>query len=147
FCSQLKIKMMKDQDFTTTFVVDASPRGVFNAINNVRGWWSVNIEGDTDKLHSEFLYHYQDVHRSKMKIVEYVPNEKVVWHVLDNYFKFTKDEHEWKDTRVIFEISEKDGKTQLKFTHVGLVPDHECFTICRDAWTHYVKGSLKDLIL
>lgn len=138
---------MKNNDFSTTIVVDATPQEVFNAINNVRGWWSENIDGDTDKLNSEFQYHYQDVHRAKIKIIEVVPNEKVVWHVLDNYFKFTKDETEWKNTRVIFELSKKDNKTALKFTHQGLVPEYECFQICHDAWTHYIQDSLKNLIM
>ncbi|NQX56389.1 SRPBCC domain-containing protein [Pedobacter panaciterrae] len=138
---------MKNEDFTTTILVDATASDVFSAINNVRGWWSENIDGDTDKHNSEFLYHYQDVHRAKMRITELVPNKKVAWHVLDNYFKFTKDESEWKDTNVVFEISEKDGKTQLKFTHQGLVPDYECFNVCHDAWTHYIQDSLKNLIL
>ena len=137
---------MKNRDFTTTIAVDAAPQKVFNAVNNVRGWWSENIVGDTDQPDSEFLYHYQDVHRSKMRITEFVPDKKVVWHVLDNYFKFTKDETEWKDTHVIFEISQQNGKTQLKFTHQGLVPEYECFQICHDAWTHYIQGSLKELI-
>lgn len=138
---------MENQDFKTTVGVDATPEEVFSAVNNVRGWWSENIEGDTDKLNGEFSYHYQDVHRSKMKVTEWIPNKKVVWHVLDNYFKFTKDEREWTGTNVVFEISEKDGKTQLTFTHQGLVPEYECFRICQDAWTHYIQGSLKDLIL
>lgn len=138
---------MKNEDFTTTILVDASAPDVFSAINNVRGWWSENIDGDTDKLNGEFLYHYQDVHRTKMRITEFVPNKKVVWHVLDNYFKFTTDETEWKNTNVIFEISEKDGKMQMKFTHQGLVPDYECFNVCHDAWTHYIQDSLKSLIL
>lgn len=137
---------MKNEDFTTTFALDTTPEHVFDAVNNVRGWWSENIEGQTDKLNSEFSYHYQDVHRCKMKITELVPNKKVVWHVLDNYFKFTKEENEWKGTDVIFEISEEDGKTKLKFTHQGLVPEYECYNVCHDAWTHYVQGSLKDLI-
>lgn len=137
---------MKSQDFTTTLSVDASAQDVFNAVNNVRGWWSENIDGNTNKLHSEFSYHYQDVHLCKMRITEYVPGKKVVWHVLDNHFKFTQDPQEWKDTDVIFEISEKNGRTQLSFTHKGLVPDYECYQICHDAWTHYVQGSLKNLI-
>jgi uncharacterized protein YndB with AHSA1/START domain len=70
-----------------------------------------------------------------------------MWHVADNYFKFTKDESEWKDTHVIFDISEDAGRAKLKFTHQGLVPEYECFQICHDAWTHYIHGSLKDLIM
>lgn len=138
---------MKAQDFTTRIVVDATTQQVFDAINNVRGWWSENIDGDTDKLNSEFLYHYIDVHRCRMKIAELVPGKKVVWHVLDNYFKFTEDSREWTGTDVIFEIAEKGGKAQLTFTHRGLVPEYECYKICHDAWTHYIQGSLKSLIL
>jgi uncharacterized protein YndB with AHSA1/START domain len=137
---------MKNEDFTTSFSTNATPQKVFDAINNVRGWWSENIDGETDQLNSEYSYHYQDAHRCKMKITEFIPNKKVIWHVLDNYFKFTKDESEWKDTDIIFEIAEKDGKTELKFTHKGLVPEYECYNICHDAWTHYIQKSLKDLI-
>ncbi|HRP54794.1 SRPBCC domain-containing protein [Agriterribacter sp.] len=137
---------MKNQDFTTTVVTGATAQEVFNAVNNVRGWWSENIDGGTDKLNSEFSYHYQDVHICKIKITEMVPDKKVTWHVTDNYFKFTKDKSEWKDTDIIFEIAEKDGQTQLTFTHRGLVPAYECYKICHDAWTHYIQGSLKELI-
>ena len=40
---------MKAGGFTTSFVVDHSPQAVFEAINNVRGWWSGEIDGNTDK--------------------------------------------------------------------------------------------------
>src|SRR3546814_14696463 len=113
---------MENQDFKTTLVVDATPREVFNAVNNVRGWWSENIEGSTDKATDEFQYHYQDVHRSKIKITELTPDKKVVWHVLVNHFKFIEDKNEWKGTNVIFDISEQEGKTQLEFTNRRLVP-------------------------
>ena len=88
----------------------------------------------------------EDVHRCKMKIIELVPDKKVVWLVLDNYFNFTKDKTEWKGTKIIFEISEKDNKTQIRFTHQGLVPEYECFEICENAWTQYIQKSLTDLI-
>src|SRR5437762_9447799 len=137
---------MSNQNFTTTLLVNQTPKEVFNAINNVRGWWSEEIEGNADKLNAEFKYHYADVHRCKVKIIEFIPNEKVVWLVLDNYFKFTKDKSEWTNTKIIFEISEKDGKMQIQFTHQGLVPAYECYDICRDAWSNYIKNSLRSLI-
>jgi hypothetical protein len=135
-----------EKDFTTTIVVDESPKAVFDAINNVRGWWSQEIEGDTDGLNSVFKYHYRDVHICKMRIVEFIPEKKIVWLVLENHFNFIQDQSEWVGTKVIFKISQKGGKTELHFTHQGLVPDYECFDICFKAWTQYIQESLVSLI-
>jgi uncharacterized protein YndB with AHSA1/START domain len=137
---------MAKADFTTSILVEQTPEQVFNAINNVRGWWSEEIEGSTDKLNDEFKYHYEDVHRCQMKLIEVTPNKKVVWLVLDNYFKFTEDESEWKDNELVFEITAKDSKTQLQFTQQGLTPEYECYNICRDAWSNYINNSLYNLI-
>ena len=136
----------EDQDFTTVILVDQTPQEAFDAINNVRGWWSENIEGSTDKLQSEFDYHYQDVHRCKIKVVELIPAQRVVWLVTDNYFKFTKDQSEWKGTRMIFEIAKKGAQTEIRFTHQGLVPDYECYDVCNEAWSYYINSSLRSLI-
>ncbi len=136
----------KDQDFTTTITVDKSPQEVFDALNNVRGWWTGNIDGSTDKLGAEFTYQYQDIHRSSQKITEFVPGRKVVWHVLDSRLNFVKDKTEWNGTDIVFEITKKDDKTKLRFTHVGLVPALACYEDCSDAWGYYIKDSLRRLI-
>jgi len=137
---------MKNQDFTTTILVEQTPREVFNAINNVRGWWSNEIEGNTDKLNDVWNYHFGDNHRSKMKTIEMIPDKKVVWLVEDNYFKFTKDPTEWVGNKITFEISKQGDKTQLVFTQIGLVPTYECYNVCRDAWTGFIQKSLQSLI-
>ena len=137
---------MNNHNFTTTYLVDQTPEQAFNAINHVRGWWSEEIEGSTDKLGDEFTYHYKDVHRCKMKITEVIPGKKVVWRVLENYFNFIEDKNEWKDTEISFEISRKGNKTEVRFTHVGLVPEYECFDVCSNAWGSYINGSLRSLI-
>ena len=137
---------MKNPDFTTTISVDRTPEEAFTAINNVRGWWSGEIEGDTDKLGAEFTYRYKDVHRSKQKVTELIPGKKVVWHVLDSRLSFVKDKSEWNDTDIVFEISEKKGKTEVRFTHVGLVPQYECFDSCSNGWGTLVNGNLRGLI-
>src|SRR5260370_7392218 len=113
--------------FTTTFLVEESREEVVYAVNNVRGWWSGNIEGSTDKLGAEWTYSYKDMHRSKQKITELVPGKRIVWHVLDSYLSFVKDKTEWNGTDVVFEISKKGDKTQLKFTHAALAPEFGCF--------------------
>ncbi len=135
----------KNQDYSITLLLENTPKEVFDAINNARGWWSEQIEGRTDEL-GEFRYRYQDVHRSTMKITELVPGEKVVWHVADNYFNFIEDKSEWTGTDIVFEIAKKGDKTELRFTHIGLVPAYECYGVCSDAWGTYIKGSLRNLI-
>jgi hypothetical protein len=150
------------KDFTTTLLVEHTPEEAFNAINNVRSWWSEEIEGSTINLNEEFKYHFEDIHRCHLKIVEFIPNEKVVWLVMDNYFKpgifddpshfpdsnnkFMNDKSEWTGTKIQFEISKKKNKTQIRFTHLGLVPEFECFDVCSNGWNHYIRHSLLELI-
>jgi hypothetical protein len=132
--------------FTAAFSVDQTPEEVFRAINNVRGWWSEDIEGDAGKADGEFTYRYQDVHRCRIKVTELVAGARVAWRVQDNYFGFTRDKGEWKDTEIHFEITARDGKTEIRFTHVGLVPGYECFDVCSNSWDFYLYTSLRALI-
>jgi len=137
---------MENQDYTSTIMVDKTPTEAFNAIQNFRAWWSEDIEGDTDKLGETFFYHYQDLHFCKIKLIEKIQDQKLVYHVLANEFSFVKDKTEWVDTKMIFEISKDGDKTKVKLTHQGLNPTHECYNICHDAWTGFIQNSLKDLI-
>jgi hypothetical protein len=47
---------------------------------------------------------------------------------------------------MVFEIAEKKNQTQVRFTHLGLVPAYECYDICFDAWSGYIGKSLRNLI-
>ena len=137
---------MSGQNYTTSFTVDQSPEEVFAAINNVRGWWSGEIDGRTDKLGAEFKYRYKDLHKTTQKITELLPGKKVVWHVVESHINCVKDKNEWNGTDIVFEIGKKDGKTELRFTHVGLVPAFECYGDCSGAWGFYINDSLRSLI-
>ena len=137
---------MTKQHLTAAFTVDKTPDEAFAAINNVRGWWSEEIEGSTAKVGDEFRYHYQNLHTCTMKLVELVAGKRVAWLVTDNYFSFTEDKTEWKGTKVVFDIAKKGDKTEIHFTHEGLVPAYECYNVCSDAWGRYIRGSLKSLI-
>ena len=81
-----------------------------------------------------------------MKVTEMVPNKKVVWHVLDNYFSFTQDKSEWKGTTLSSKLRRRVTKQKFYLTHVGLVSANECYDVCSNAWGSYINGSLRNLI-
>ena len=137
---------LKTLNFATKLLVSQTPHEVFKAVTNVRGWWSYDIQGDTAKLNDEFVFEVKGVHRSKQKLVEVIPDRKVVWLVTEADMSFVKQRDEWKDTRVVFEIEKQAEKTQLHFTHEGLVSSIECYGACSPAWAQYIRHSLFDLI-
>jgi len=137
---------MNTTDFTATISVDQTPEEAFDAINNVRGWWIDEIEGNSKKLGDEFAVHFADIHYSKQRIVESVPGKRIVWLITESKLNFLTDKKEWDGTKISFEIFLKGDKTQVRFTHVGLVPKIECYRDCSGAWKDYITGSLYKLI-
>ncbi|MBL7856378.1 MAG: SRPBCC domain-containing protein [Cyclobacteriaceae bacterium] len=137
---------MDGRNFTTSILVNKNTTSAFNAIKDFRAWWSEEIEGNTDQLYESFFYHYQDVHLCRLKLIESIPDQKLVYQVVDNHFSFTTDKTEWIDTKLIFEVTEEGDKTRVFFMHEGLVAEYECYDVCKDAWTSYIQGSLQSLI-
>ena len=142
---------MKNKNFTTTLIVDQTPEEVFNVVRNVRGWWSgyysEEFEGNTEKLNDEFSFRAGGgAHYSRQKLIEVIPNKKVVWQITDSKLDFLEKKNEWTGTRVSFDISTKGNKTELVFTHEGLIPEIECYNSCAPAWSQYLQNKLLPLI-
>lgn len=137
---------MKTPDFTSTLLVDQAPRAVFDAINNPQNWWPGEIDGSSKKLNDEFTYRYKEFHFSRQRIVEIIPDQKVVWLVTESQINYTKDINEWTGTIISFEISTVDNKTRLQFTHLGLNPEIECFDSCSNSWNQIIQQSLFSLV-
>ncbi len=137
---------MKNRDFTLTLAVDQSPEEVFAAVTNVRGWWSQALEGRSAEVGDEFTYRYKELHRSTHRVTEAVPGKRVVWRTVDAHLTHGKDPTEWIGTEARFEIARKGDKTELRFTHVGLTPEFDCFEACSRGWSFFVGDSLHRLI-
>lgn len=132
-------------DFTYSFKSAKSPKKIFETLLDVRKWWSglyeETIKGNSNKLNDEFTFHAGGgAHYSKQKLIELVPDKKIVWLVTDSNLTFLKKPDEWTNTKISFNISsEQTGKTKVTFTHEGLVSKIECYNGCVGAWTKYLE--------
>src|SRR4051794_26441693 len=133
---------MKNKSYTTTIEVAQSAKEVFDAINNVTNWWSKDFEGNSTKLDDEFIINHPNQHYSKQKLVEVIADKKVVWLVTESKLDWIKNKEEWTNTKMLFEISTKDDKTILHFTHEGLTPEKECYAMCEKGWDIIIRDWL-----
>ncbi len=136
---------MTTTDFTTTVSVNQNPQVVFDAIANVGGWWSKNFKGDAKSKNDKFSVKFGETYVDFM-ITESIPGQKVVWLVTDCNLHWISNKKEWNGTQVVWQINPSESSTEIVLTHIGLVPESECYKDCFAGWTGLVKGSLYNLI-
>lgn len=133
------------KDYTATISVKATPEEAFEKIARVDKWWAKNFAGKAlnqgDTFRVDFGKTYVD-----FKITEAIPGIKIVWYVTDCNLHWINDKKEWKNTKVVWEIFPENKFTQIKMTHIGLVPAAECYKDCETGWNGHVKGSLVKFI-
>ena len=123
---------MKKENFTYSFRSSKTPNAIFELLLNVDQWWSglfeETITGKSHTLNDEFSFKAGNgAHYSKQKLVELIPGKKIVWLVTDSRLGFLSEPAEWTNTKICFEISKQEDKTQVTFTHEGLTPVIECY--------------------
>ena len=146
---------VKDESYTTTITFAKSSNDVFKHINDVSKWWvkvagdqQTEFEGQSTKLNDEFVLRHGENHYSKQKLMEVVPDKKVVWFVTDSKLNWIeKDKHEWTGTKMIFELIPDGDKTVLKFTHQGLLPEKECYNHSVQFWDMVLKKWLYNYLI
>ena len=136
---------MNQQNYQCSIAADFTPNEAFEAINQVNAWWAKNFEGSAEKLNDVFTVHFGETFVT-FKVTESIPGKKIVWDVTNCYLPWLKDKTEWNGTAVMFEISAFGDETQVTMTHIGLVPEVECFGACEAGWNEHFKGSLFKLL-
>jgi hypothetical protein len=95
----------------------------------------------------EFVFKTGEEHYSKNKVLEFVPDKKIVWFVTESKLEWLKKQDEWTDTRMIFDLTTQDNSTILHFVHEGLVPEKESYVACSEGWNLVIKKWLYDYIV
>lgn len=133
---------MKNQDYKISFTVDVPLHEVFQKINRVTDWWTDELKGYSEKVNDVFTVQFGDIHLSTQKVTELIPDKKVVWLVTDSKLTFVEKQQEWTNTQIVFELSQSNNQTHVDFTHIGLVPEVQCYDGCSKGWDYYINGSL-----
>ncbi|WP_308992466.1 SRPBCC domain-containing protein [Mariniflexile litorale] len=140
--------------YTYSFSTPKSSNEVFNLLLDVTKWWigfyEETITGTSQKIGDEFSFHAGGgMHITKQKLVELIPDKKIVWLVTESNLSFLNETDEWNNTKLIFDIQQNsDAETKVQFTHEGLAPQIECYDQCSSAWNQYLEkleGTLKKI--
>ncbi len=137
---------MNATNYQHLLTVQATPEQVFEAISRVSEWWTINTAGNSKAVGDEFTVEFGDVHLTKQRVTEAVPDKRIVWLVTESLLPWLKDRQEWKGTALVFDVAATNEGTQLTFTHVGLTPQVECFDQCEKGWDYFLGDSLLKLI-
>lgn len=136
---------MENTSYNTSIVVSASPAEAMKSISRIDLWWRKDFTGSAAKLNDTFTVSFGHPAFVGFTVSEYVPGSKAVWKVTDCHLPWFSDTKEWNNTEVVFALSEAGGKTRIHFTHLGLVPQVECYEVCEKGWNGHL-ASLRSLI-
>ncbi len=144
------IKAAEYKSFTYSFTAEKSPEEVYSLLLNVEQWWSgiyeETIKGESAKVGDEFSFLAGGgVHYTKHRLIELMPNRKIVWLVIDCNLAFIEKTDEWVNTKIGFDITREGDKTRVTFIHDGLTPQFECYGDCSLGWTGYLENLNKKL--
>jgi activator of Hsp90 ATPase-like protein len=134
---------MKNKNYHKTILVNASATEAIKRISEINHWWIKDFSGNADKLNDKFTVPFGDPSFVDFVISEFIPGKKVVWKCTDCYLHWFKDKKEWNNTEVVFELSNENGKTKIDFTHIGLVPQIECYEVCEKGWNGHIDDLAK----
>lgn len=137
---------MKKQDYQNSITVSTIPNEAMAKIARVSEWWAKNFEGKSEKLHDEFTVRFESGDMYKMKVAEIIPNKKIVWEVIDSYQGWNDKHTEWVGTKIVWEVSPQNESTEVRMTHMGLVPEFECYEACNRGWNYLIEKSLQKLL-
>lgn len=140
---------MKNKCYTATIEVTNSPNEIFQRITrDVAKWWGgKDLSGKSTSINDEFIVDHPGAHYSKQRLTEVIPNKKVIWLVTESKLSWLKNQEEWTNTRMIFEISARSYSYLLHFTHEGLVPEKESYVRCSEGWNMVIKDWLYTFIM
>jgi uncharacterized protein YndB with AHSA1/START domain len=120
---------------------ESAPWAVFDALTSadaITSWWAPATGSGAAGGEITLLFGGQEV---RIRVDDANRPARVCWTVL-----VSEPLPDWAGTTITFDIAPAgDGGAVLHFTHHGLTPQLECFSMCSAGWTQYL-ASLADYV-
>lgn len=136
---------MKKNNYHKSILVNASGQKAMEQISKIDEWWKNDFTGSAQKVNGTFHVPFSGDSFVDFIVSELVPGKKTIWKVTDCFLPWFADKKEWNNTEVVFEVSSENNQTKIDFTHVGLVPEIECYAACESGWNEHL-GTLERLL-
>ena len=115
--------------------IKSDPEKIYEAITTKHGiasWWSTHNNAKPE-AGSTYRISFGSDYYKDIKIIELIPNKKVVWQILDAH-------PEWVNTTVSFDISMGANSAELRFNHAGWQEYTDMFGQCNHHWGVYLQN-------
>jgi hypothetical protein len=136
---------MTQKNYTATISAKITAKEAIDRISRVPDWWTKAFTGASQKSGDTFTVCFGETFVD-FRVTEVFPEKRIVWQVTDCNLHFISNKKEWNNTRVVWEVSPEKELTSVRMTHVGLVPEHQCYQNCEEGWNFFVKESLFKLM-
>jgi hypothetical protein len=133
---------MNKHDYHSTIVAKITPKEALDKISRVSEWWAKDFDGRSQKLNDVFTVRFGNGDMYKVKVSEIIPDKKIIWDVIDSYQGWHKNHAEWVGTQIVWEVFPQKDNIEVMMTHVGLVPEFECFDKCSQGWDYLLQKSI-----
>jgi hypothetical protein len=115
-------------DIKHAIQIDASPAAVFPLVGTADGfkeWWAADVTEDRAAASVELgFFNRSTIYRLRSNSIA----APLRAHWLCDSGK------EWNGTRLLFDLADQNGRTQLRFTHAGWSAETDYFISCNTTW-------------
>jgi uncharacterized protein YndB with AHSA1/START domain len=122
-------------DIHHNFVVKGTPEKVFETFTTPQGldsWWTLQSSG-VPEIGNLYTFYFGPEYDWRAEVIHKISDSDLTW-------KMVKTMDDWRDTKVGFELTEKDGNTQVHFFHLGWAHPNEHFGITTFCWGQLLNG-------
>ena len=131
------------ENYRHTLPLAAAGDKVLKALTEeIQLWWTTTFNGAAHQEGHIFTVHFgKDVYKT-MRIEELSRPIKVVWKVIDSLIAVPglNNQTEWVGTTIVWDLTPGENSTELRLTHIGLLPRIECYEICIAGWKQFTDS-------